>query len=118
MESAMLHDRSHPMMEEKGVCRQSSGSLPFSTTAWLRRQTRSAASVLPAKCSASACPCQIWTYTSSQAHLRVCLEVAATKSLALAQHYDELVRKDWAEKSKRGKTLARLIAPTWQLVCE
>ena len=118
MESAVLHDRSHPTMEEKGVCRQSNGSLPFSTTAWLRRQTRPASVTLLARFCTSACPCQIWSYTSSQAHLRVCLEIAATKSLALAQHYDELVRKDWAERSKRGESLARLKAPTCQLARE
>ena len=30
------------------------------------------------------------------------MEIATTKTLALAQLYDELSRKDWAERAKRG----------------
>ena len=35
----------------------------------------------------------------------MCLEIASGKTLGLAQLYDELVRREWAEKAKRGMHL-------------
>ena len=45
---------------------------------------------------------QVWEYTSCQAHVRVCMEIASAKTLGLAQAYDEMVRREWSEKAKRG----------------
>lgn len=51
---------------------------------------------------------QIWPYTASMAHLRICMEIAITshceeRSHVLAQIYDELCRKEWAERAYRGE---------------
>ena len=45
---------------------------------------------------------QVWQYTSCQAHVRICMEIASAKTLGLAQTYDEMVRREWSEKAKRG----------------
>ena len=52
---------------------------------------------------------QAWSYTAARAHIRVLHEVAANASHdvknrrhVLAQFYDEVARKEWAEQSKRG----------------
>ena len=37
---------------------------------------------------------QVWQYTSCQAHLRICMEIASAKTLGLAQTYDEMVRRE------------------------
>ena len=46
---------------------------------------------------------QVWDFTAAYAHMRICLEIAACKTLGLAQVYDEMVRKDWCERAKRGE---------------
>ena len=51
---------------------------------------------------------QVWPYTASMAHLRICMEIAVTshcenRSHMLAQIYDEICRKDWGEKAFRGR---------------
>ena len=51
---------------------------------------------------------QTWNYTASTAHLRICMEIAANaknehRTGVLAQVYDEVCRKEWAERAFRGK---------------
>ena len=51
--------------------------------------------------------CQAWQYVSSQVHLRICLQIAGEaraekRNPMLAQIYDELCRKAWAECAFRG----------------
>ena len=50
--------------------------------------------------------CQVWKYSSSYAHMRTCLEIAVTKSWAVAQSYDETCRRDWHARAKRGELRA------------
>ena len=50
---------------------------------------------------------QVWKYHAACAHLRVCMEIAASaanekRRFALAVFYDELCRKEWAERASRG----------------
>ena len=50
---------------------------------------------------------QVWKYHPACAHLRVCMEIAASaanekRRFALAVFYDELCRKEWAERASRG----------------
>jgi len=47
--------------------------------------------------------CQVWKYSSSYAHMRTCLEIALTKSWTVAQSYDEMCRRDWHARAKRGE---------------
>ena len=55
-----------------------------------------------------ACPFhEVWKFHASQAHLKVCLKIAATAATEkrrsfLAMLYDEIARKEWAEKATRG----------------
>lgn len=51
--------------------------------------------------------CEMWTYTATRAHLRICLQVAAeasheNKRHILGQFYDEICRKEWAVRAERG----------------
>ena len=47
--------------------------------------------------------CKVWSYESSQAHLRICLRIAAEqRGDLLAQLYDESCRKEWGERALRG----------------
>ena len=51
-------------------------------------------------------PRQVWKYSSSYAHMRTCLEIALTKSWTVAQSYDEMCRRDWHARAKRGELRA------------
>ena len=54
--------------------------------------------------------CQVWKYSSSYAHMRICLEIALTKSWTVAQSYDEMCRRDWHARAKRGELCAACYA--------
>ena len=72
----------------------------------------SAADVSPFSCASRLLvwlfPClQVWQYTATMAHMRVCLEVATNaaaedKRYALAVIYDEECRKEWHRRASRG----------------
>jgi hypothetical protein len=64
-------------------------------------------------------PCQVWTYTASMAHLRICMEIAASpgdkQGPSLAQVYDEKCRSTWSMKAFRGSPFVHLggTADSW-----
>ena len=56
---------------------------------------------------------QAWQVVSSQEHLSICLQIATEakaekKNAMLAQIYDELCRKAWAEAGLRGAMILNL----------
>lgn len=56
------------------------------------------------------CLCaQVMSYAAARAHIRCCMQIAGTASSmgsnfkwGLAQHYDEIARKEWERKAARG----------------
>ena len=50
---------------------------------------------------------QVWTFPAAMAHFRVCLGIAVQatsegRRQSLGQIYDEVARREWAEKARRG----------------
>ena len=61
--------------------------------------------------------CKVWSYVSSQTHLRICMQIGAEaraekKHFQLAQIYDEMCRRKWAERAFRG-----MLFPTPFMAC-
>ena len=58
--------------------------------------------------------CGIWMFADALAHLRVCMEIAATtRNHALAMGYDAVCRKEWSTRASRGLCSVLLQLPSW-----